>query len=935
MTSPNWKDIQDRAEKIVFDYKDAKDEDRDAKPFWKDLMQLYGVEARSIGAFEERVRMYGRPGVGKMDYFAPRKFLIEQKSRGKDLDAAYEQALYYFDSLASEIRPRHIIVSDFARIRVYNLEKDESERATEFFLEDLPNRVHELGFFADEEVRVFKPEEHIDVRAVRVIGKLHKALKDSYYPTEDLPRLLTRLVFCFFADDIGIFEKNVMRRYLEENTREDGADVGDKLHNIFETLDTPDGTAGSKNERQTGMIDVLRALPWVNGGMFKGHVRLLQGTRDIRNMLIECMAFDWSQVSPAIFGSMFQSVMNKEERHDLGAHYTSETNIKKVINGLFLEDFQHELSLATTNKAKLEALWEKIANVSLLDPACGCGNFLVISYRELRTIENEIIRRLHGKADKRAVTHADTQGRLGLEKVDLQKISRLSVERMYGIELDPFPVEVAKLSLWLVDHKMNIELGRIFGEHLVKLPLREQPHIVHGNALRTDWESVVPKDRLSYILGNPPFLGKKEQDEEQKKDMEAVWGDEKGTGVLDYVTCWYKKAADFIEGTRIPVAFVSTNSITQGEQVGVLWPWLLSRGIKIHFAHRTFRWSNEATGKAAVHCVIVGFAAYATSKPVLCDETCTAVANINPYLVDAPDVVVQARRGSLIANVPDASYGSFALDDGIYTLSADDRAKILAKYPDSEKYIREFVGGQELIHNEKRYCLWLVDAKPEEIRSWPEIARLVDAVRQWRLLSNRETTKKLAATPFRFAEIRQPATDYIAFPTLSSENRNYIPIAMLKSAVIASNQVYVIPTSGMFVFGVLTSTMHNAWIRAVCGRLESRYRYSVAIVYNNFPWPEKPTEEQRNAVEVAAQAVLDARSKYPTSTLADLYDPNTMPADLLKAHHDLDRAVDACYGKKSFKSEPERLEFLFELYKKYIDAQPVVIKKSRKKRVAA
>src|SRR3989338_3005158 len=613
----NWRDIQDQAEKFVFSYKDAKDEDRDAKPFWKDLMMLYGVEARSVGAFEERVRIHGRPGVGKIDYFAPRKFLIEQKSRGRDLDAAYKQAMDYFDSLQEEDRPRYIIVSDFERIRIYDLESAGDDKVTEFTLEDLPKRVRELAFFTDEDVQHYVPEDPINIRAVKAIGKLYDAIKDTnHFTSEETSRLLTRLVFCFFADDTGIFNTNAFRQYIEENTKPDGSDIGAHIDMVFRVLDMDDGRNGDENVRPSTMHSALADLPYVNGGMFytpDEQRKALFSSREMRDMLIECMRFDWSRVSPEIFGSMFQYVMDsnlleKTKRHDLGAHYTSEENILKVINGLFLDELKAELANAKSNEAKLNELWEKIAKITLLDPACGCGNFLVVAYKELRKIENEIITRLYGRADKRGSAQISAgHGGRDLGQIDLQKISKLSIERMYGIEIEAFPVEVARLSLWLVDHMMNAELGKIFGKAHRKLPLAEQPHIVQGNALSLDWGTVVPKDKLTHILGNPPFLGKKEQDEQQKKDMETVWDAEKRTGVLDYVTCWYKKAADLIAGTRISVAFVSTNSITQGEQVGVLWPYLLLRGIKIHFAHRTFRWSNEATGKAAVHCVIVGF----------------------------------------------------------------------------------------------------------------------------------------------------------------------------------------------------------------------------------------------------------------------------------------------------------------------------------------
>ncbi len=908
----NWRDVQERAEVFALRYIEAKDEDRDAKPFWKDLLEIFDVDPRQIGAFEERVRIHGRPGVGKIDYFAPRKFIIEHKSRGKDLDAAYRQAMDYFDALPKVDHPRHIVVSDFARIRIYDLEAPPESRVVEFTLEELPKRISSLVFLADEEVRVYKPEEPIDVKAVRAIGRLHSALKTSNYKAEHLSPLLTRIVFCCFADDTGIFEQDALARYLEAHTNPDGSDLGAHLNSIFEILNT------APEKRQTNIHSALENLPYVNGGLFSEPLQTVFASRDIRDTLLQCMEFDWSRVSPAVFGSMFQSVMDEKERHDLGAHYTSETNILKVINGLFLEELHAELASAKTSQEKLEALWEKLTHITLLDPACGCGNFLVVAYRELRRLENEIIARIYKKdADKVRAGY----GVLPLD-VDIKKISKMSVEHMYGIEIDSFPAEVAKLSLWLMDHKMNMELGALFGKPLRKLPLTEAPHIVQGNALRIDWETVVPKDKLSYILGNPPFLGKKEQGTEQKADMDTVWGKVKGAGILDYVTCWYKKAADLVAGTKIKVAFVSTNSITQGEQVGVLWPYLLERGFKIHFAHRTFRWSNEAAGNAGVHCVILGFADFDVSQKSLFvyadinnEPEEVRVANINPYLVDGPDVIVKSRTLP-INEGPKMNYGSMPIDKGGLILSPEEAEKFKEECPEIAGLIRPYMGGEEFLNGSERFCLWLEVAPPELVRSCPLVHARVESVRNFRAGSDREATKKLAETPYKFGEIRQPNSAYILIPKVSSENRTYMPTGIAEPDVIANGSVLIIPNANLFIFGVLTSMMHMAWMRAVAGRMKSDYQYSAQIVYNNFPWPENPIDEQKKVVEDAAQAVLDARAQFPISTLADLYDPNTMPKVLLDAHHALDRAVDACYGiKKPFLSEPARLEFLFERYK--------------------
>ena len=915
----NWHDIRDKAISFAHEYKDAKEEDKWAKSFWVRFFDVFEVRERSIGIFEERVKLLS--GVsGKIDFFAPGRFLIEHKTTGKSLDGAFTQAADYFDAISEDQKPRYIIVSDFEWFRIYDLEATQKKRIVEFKLSELPDYVERFAFLTDEKVREYKEEDHINVRAVRAIGKLYEALKTSTYRSEHISPLLTRLVFCFFADDTGIFNKNDLRRYLEENTKEDGSDIGAHLGLIFDVLDTP------ADKRQDATPDVLKALPYVNGGLFKEPLAPVFGTRAVRDTLLACSAFNWSNISPAIFGSMFQSIMNEKERHDMGAHYTSEENILKVINGLFLEALQIELEAAKTNEAKLYTLWDKLAGITLLDPACGCGNFLVVAYRELRRVETEIIKRLD-KGKKGYVAQVEAgQAHFGLEE-DLKNLSRLSVENMYGIELEAFPAEIAKLSLWLIDHVMNMELGAIYGKPLRKLPLTEAPHIVQGNALRLDWEQVVPKTKLSYILGNPPFIGSKVMSDEQRIELADIFGD--GGGVLDYVSGWYLKAAQYIQSAKINVAFVSTNSITQGEQVGILWKELIEKyTVYIHFAHRTFKWSNEAPGKAAVFCVIVGFGLKETEHPKLYEyedirgEPYEIVTkHINPYLVDAPDAFIES-RSKPICNVPEIRFGNQPIDGGLLTkFNAEEKVKFLQEESRAEKYFRRFVGADEFLNGVERWCLWLKDADPSEIRKMPPLMRQIGLVKEFRLLSKRADTRKLADTPTLFAFVTQTDTDYIVIPRHSSESRAYLPMGYLTPDVIVGDSCLIIRDATKYHFGILQSIMHMAWMRTVCGRIKSDYRYSNAIVYNNFPWPTNVSEVQKKEVEGEAQAVLDARKQFPGSTLADLYDPNTMPKILLDAHHKLDRAVDACYRERGFKLEPERLEFLFELYKKYISAE--------------
>ncbi|MFZ2593759.1 MAG: DNA methyltransferase [Minisyncoccia bacterium] len=929
-----WTEIQAKASAFVAEFKDTLEEDKWAKSFWVRFFDVFGVRERTLGSFEERVKLL-KKGSGKIDFFAPGRFLIEHKTAGKNLDGAFIQATDYFDALMEEDKPRYIVVSDFARFRIYDLEAGDGERTHEFELKDL-TKIKNLtlfGFLRDSNALRYADEELIDVKAVRAVGKLHKALADSNYPKESLSPLLTRLVFCFFADDTGIFDPNTVRKYLSENTKKDGSDIGPALQQIFDVLDTPDGTGGKPSERQTTLHPLLAGLPYVNGGLFKGQLRSLWCTAEVRTTILECCALDWSEISPAIFGSMFQSVLDSEDggkrRHELGAHYTSEKNILKVIKPLFLDELYERLEVSKSEQ-KLRELWDDVAKITLLDPACGCGNFLVIAYRELRRLELEIIKRIDGKKGVVAGVNAGA-GHLGFE-VDIKTVSKLSVEHMYGIEIEAFPAEIAKLSLWLVDHMMNKELGGYYGVPLVKLPLTEAPHIVHANALTTDWARVVPKEKLTHILGNPPFLGHHLQTEDQKKELEHVLYDLPSVGVLDFVTGWYAKSASFIQGTHISCAFVSTNSIAQGEQVGILWGDVLSRTpVSITFAHRTFKWTNEAKGKAAVYCVIVGFSAIETKhrklyvyENIAGEPTEIIAKNINPYLVDAPNVLVRNKTKSL-CEAPKMQYGNKPTDGGLFILSDMEKSDLLDKEPTSEKYIKKFVGAEDSINGLSRWCLWLVDAKPDELRKMPEIIKRVQLVATFRSLSKAESTREYKFDTL-FRQITQPDKDYILVPRVSSENRDYIPMSFFTKDVIVSDTAQAVVGASNYHFGVLESVMHMAWMRTVCGRLKSDYRYSKDIVYNNFPWPENPSDEKKQKVEACAQAVLDARAVHTGATLADLYDPNTMPKNLLDAHKALDRAVDACYGR-TFTDEPSRLEFLFKRYTELIAQEKVSSKK--------
>ena len=894
-------EIRRRAIEFAKEWEHESSEDAEAKSFWDGFFHVMGVHRRRVATFEEPVKK-GDGRQGFIDLLWKGTLLVEHKSRGRDLDRAFQQATDYFPGLKDDELPKYILVSDFEKFRLYNLEDDTEH---DFTLRELSEKVHLFGFITGYAKREYKEEDPVNIKAAEMMGRLHDRLEAVGYTGHALEVYLVRLLFCLFADDTGIFDKGIFQDYLRLKTNEDGSDLAAHLAMLFDTLDRPE------DGRLSNLDESLQAFPYVNGSLFKESLPPAAFDAPMRSALLECCTLDWGKISPAVFGTLFQSVMNATERRQLGAHYTSEKNILKVIKPLFLDELWAEYERVKSQPQKLLRFHEKLGTLRFLDPACGCGNFLIIAYRELRLLEMEVLKQFVNK---------DTS----VASLSIESLMKVNVDQFYGIEIDEFASQIARVAMWLMDHQMNTIASLEFGHYFRRLPLTASATIMHGNALRLDWKEVIAPEKLSYILGNPPFGGKKEQDGEQKDDMGLVFRDLKGAGILDYVTAWYVRAVEYmLENKEIMSAFVSTNSITQGEQVGVLWPFLLDKGIKISFAHRTFKWTSEARGKAGVHCVIIGFSLNEIKEKKIFDYSSEygeaheyRASCINPYLVDAPFFALENRRKP-IAPVEEVSYGSFALDDGQLTLSEEEQITLVQESPECAKFIRPFIGGQELIHNEKRYCLWLKDAAPEDMRGYPSILKRLEAVRVWRSESERENTRKIADTPYLFAEIRQPDSDYLAFPTVSSERRRYIPIAFLSKDVIASNQIYIIPNASLYSFGVLTSEMHMAWVRSICGRLESRYRYSANLVYNNYPWPEAVSEEKRKKIEECAQVVLDVRAKYPDASLADLYDPRTMPADLVKAHRDLDRAVDLAYRPQQFPTEAKRMEFLFELYQKY------------------
>ncbi|HUL01272.1 MAG TPA: DNA methyltransferase, partial [Nitrospirota bacterium] len=767
------------------------------------------------------------------------------------------------------------------------------------------------------------------IKAAERMGKLHDRLRASGYSGHDLEVFLVRLLFCLFAEDTTLFEpRGSFREFIENNTREDGSDLGSQLTMLFQVLDT------AESSRQMGLNETFAAFPYVNGRLFEEKLSISVCNSTMRTLLLDCCALDWGRISPAIFGALFQCVMDEEgsaRRRNLGAHYTSEENILKLIRPLFLDDLWAEFRAAKGNHNRLQELHKKLSSLRFFDPACGCGNFLVIAYRELRLLELEIL------------LAARKSSQLQLDS--LWREVQINVDQFYGIEIEEFPAQIAQVALWLTDHQMNMIVSEEFGQYFRRLPLTHTATVYCGNALKMDWNTVIPVNQVNFILGNPPFGGKQYQNDQQKADMSLVFAGVNGAGVLDYVTAWYLKAVQYIRSDRtdvalnkVKIAFVSTNSITQGEQVGVLWAELLRQGVKIHFSHRTFQWSNEARGMAAVHCVIIGFALHDTSIKTIYDYPdlkgephAYAANNINPYLVDAPDVLLP-KRDEPLSNVSHMRYGSKPVDGGYLLLTNEAKAELLEAEPNAKKYIRRFLGADEFLYNIDRWCLWLKDISPAELKAMPAILKRVDAVRSMRLASKKAPTRQMAAYPTLFAEDRQPNRDYIIVPEVSSERRQYLPVGFVSKAIISSNLNYTIPDATLFVFGMISSNMHMAWVRAVAGRLESRYRYSSQLIYNTFPWPSDPTEKQRLTIEQAAQAVLDARGAHPEASLADLYDPVAMPPDLRKAHQILDKVVDAAYGRRNFTSDAERVAYLFELYHKYTSLLPVPEVQKRRRR---
>ena len=929
------KTLHDRADKFSKEFENAKYEMGEAQNFMRGLCEVYGINSTRTLLFEERVakdvEVDGvKGGINRIDGLFPSLLLVEMKSKGKNLEKAYVQAKGYIEKLEKrpEVAPRYILVSDFQNLVLYDDQSSDKETPiARFKLADFRQNVEALGFLGGYERQEISRQEAANIAAAKKLGVLHKSIQANDYRGEDLERLLVRILFCLFGDDTNLFGQPDVFLKLIEQTRSDGEDLSCVLDRFFNVLNTP------KDLRSKSYNADYQALPYVNGELFKGRLADHCFGSEARTALLECCKIDWSEISPAIFGTLFQAVMHFEDeaadvktkkRREFGAHYTSEANVLKVIEPLFLDALKADFEKAKSAKAKLSKLNDfhaKLRELEFFDPACGCGNFLVIAYREIRLLEELTLVELEKLTNQRREPVCD-------------------VDQFYGIEIDSTSAQIAVVAMWITDHQMNCRISNN-GKPYLRLPLNHRANIVCDNALQIDWQSVIKPKECSFIMGNPPFVGSTFQKKEQKADCAAIFQDIQGGGVLDYVAAWHIKAARYIqENKKIPVAFVSTNSITQGGQVALLWSELLKLKVKLHFAHRTFRWNNEGSGVAAVHCVIMGFGLQEPTSyrlfdygdDIKGDPTEIKATQINPYLVDAPTVLIDKRTNPLSETTPKMIYGSKPTDGGNLLLSQKEADEIKENDPIAAQYIRQFLGAEEFLNNLPRFCLWLKNSTGTDRTKSPEIKKRVAAVKKMRLASTDNETLKDAETPHLFQKIRQTDQPYLLIPSVSSELRKFVPIGYFSADVIASNLVFMIPNASLYDFGLLSSTFHNAWMRAVCGRLESRYRYSNTIVYNNFPFPVDVKPAAKQKIEDAAQAVLDARTVHKDKSLADLYNPKTMPENVATAHVELDKAVDAAYGFKGKKDDAARVAFLFEKYQELV-APLVEVEKVKAKRV--
>lgn len=891
--------IRERA--VAFSKKHAMDrsEASEKQGFWIDFFDIFGVSQKSEGRFEFAATRLSTGNRGWIDLLVPGEMAVEHKSAGENLSDAMGQLFDYLDSLEEVSQPHVLVACDFQNFYWHDLEAKTQGR---FALEDLSKNVELFWWLAGHrQSSEFEDEEAANLVATDYMAKLHDAMLASGYDPHALREWLTRILFCLFADDTEVWDRSAFKHYVFLRTKQDGSDLGPALDYLFQILDTPDAS------RATNLDEDLASFTYINGDLFG--TRLPTPTCDevIRKALLAACKFDWSAISPAIFGSMFQNVMTPAEQRQLGAHYTTEENILKTIQPLFLDDLEEELasikvSTSAKSRGEIDRFHNKLASLTFLDPACGCGNFLVVAYREIRKLEKEVLR-------KRAIANKQPIVQL----MDVSHVLKITVNQFYGIEIEEFPARIARTALYLMDHKENLEISKEFGQYFARFPIPNSPHITIANALRIDWNDVLPFDRASYVFGNPPFVGSRMATSDQKADQDLVWAGNRRKGTLDYVTNWFLLAAKYAEGTTIRVAFVSTNSISQGEQPATLWGALWKFGMEIDFAYRTFAWTSEAKGKAAVHVVIVGFSV-GNNKPkhalwvypqVNGPGERSEVEHISPYLTDGPNVVVRSRQRPLVRSIPTMLFGSMARDGGhLSNISADEAQSIRNSDPIASKYLHPLIGADEMLNGAQRYCLWLTNADPNDVAGSAVLQSRLKEVRTMRLASEAESTRRAAATPGLFVQIAQPTVPYLAVPRVSSVGRHYLPTSFYGPETIASDALLTVPGADEMLFGTISSRVFTAWNRTVSGRLKSDLRVSQEVTYNNFPWLSSD-HPSRDAVSLAAKAVLEVRASFPDSTLASLYSPVGMPAPLVDAHRRLDRTLLDAFGLKESSSESE------------------------------
>lgn len=895
----------------------------ECQPFWLSLLRdVLGVKyPEQYIRFESKVKLDNTSFID--GYISDTHVLIEQKSLGKNLRqpikqsdgtklSPFQQAKRYSSEMPYSERPRWIVISNFEEFHIYDMEKPRGEPEV-IFLKDLPKEYYRLQFLINSESEHIKKEMEISLKAGEIVGEFYEELLNQYKDKtsekalKSLNMLCVRLVFCLYAEDAGIFGTH--GKFHDYLKRYEAKDIRGAIKELFKILNT------KEEERDPYLDEMLLSFPYVNGGLFVDEqIEIPNFTDKLRNLILKNASedFDWSEISPTIFGAVFESTLNPETRHSGGMHYTSIQNIHKVIDPLFLDELKDEFStikligIEKTRIKKLIEFQDKLSSLNFFDPACGSGNFLTQTYIVIRELENEVLKAISGKQ----------------MFLDIGSIIKVKINQFHGIEINDFAVTVAKTALWIAESQMMKKTEEIMAINLDFLPLKSYPHIIEGNALRIDWKEVILNDKLNYIMGNPPFLGARLMTKEQKIDMEIVFGKIKGIGNLDYVSSWYKKASEYTKNTTIKTAFVSTNSIIQGEQVAILWKSIFENGININFAYKTFKWNSDAKDKAAVHCVIIGFSYNnLKEKKLYTNELAiNKVNNINAYLISAPNVFILSRNKP-IYETPKMDFGNMPNDSGFLSNYSDEmKEEIEKEYPIAKKMFKKFIGASEFINNKSRWCLWLKDISPSEIKQVPPILNAIKEVQKVRFESKREATKKLAETPYLFGEIRQPSGDYLVVPRHSTENRRYIPIGYMKKDIICGDANLLLENATLYNFGILTSNVHMAWMRVVAGRIKSDYRYSSSVVYNNFPWCN-PTDKQKIKIELAAQAILDARNLYPKSSLADLYDELTMPPELRKAHQQNDKAVMEAYGfpVKSDFTESMCVAKLMEMYKEKIE----------------